>query len=88
MKIFERWLVDDWRLGFKWATTWCCLGGITFWSIAAALVKGITIAVAFLGFVPLIWLPLIAVALSALTLVARFSAPLPKKEDNNDLFGC
>lgn len=64
-------LIDDWRRAKHWASMWFAGSGLAFNVLAAAAVKGVTVSVAFLGFVPLIWLPIIAAALSAMTLAAR-----------------
>jgi hypothetical protein len=86
-------LVDDWRSGKRWLSAWGAGFGITFNVLAGALVKGISISVGFMGFVPLIWIPVIGCAIAALTLVARFvKQPLPKPKpdefDDTDAAGC
>lgn len=67
----KRKLVHDWKRCWRWASMRWSLGGITFNLIAAALVKGITVSVAFLGYIPLVWLPLVAVAIGLVAMVGR-----------------
>jgi hypothetical protein len=64
-------LIDDWRRSWRFASMRWSAGGISFNLLAASLVKGITISVSFLGFIPLIWLPLVALAITVLTMVGR-----------------
>lgn len=84
-------LVDDWRSGKRWLSAWGSVGGITFNVLAGAVLKGITIVIPLVGFVPAIWLPVIGCAIAALTLIARFvkqPPPKPVPEDETDSAGC
>lgn len=71
-------LVDDWRDWWRWASMRFGLGGLAFNALAAALLKGITVSVAFLGFIDLVWLPLIALAITALSMAGRVTRKAPK----------
>jgi hypothetical protein len=71
-------LIDDWHRCWRFASMRWSAGGIGFNLIAASLVKGITISVSFVGFIPLVWLPLIAVAITVLTMIGRVSKKTPK----------
>jgi hypothetical protein len=66
-------LVDDWRDCWRWASMRFCLSNVAFNVIAAALLKGITVSVAFVGFVDLVWLPVIALALAVLAMAGRLA---------------
>lgn len=71
-------LVDDWRDCWRWASMRFGMGNIAFNVLAAALLKGITVSVAFLGFIDLVWLPLIALAITALAMAGRVVKQAPK----------
>jgi len=83
-------LVDDWRAGKRWWSAWGSIGGIGFNVLAGAVLKGITIVIPLVGFVPAIWLPVIGCVIAALTLIARFVKQPEKqpKEDETDSAGC
>jgi hypothetical protein len=83
-------LVDDWRSGKRWVSAWGSAGGVGFSLVAGAIVKGTTIAVAFVGFIPLIWIPVLSAAFSGIALVGRFVKQTPPKyvEDETDSAGC
>lgn len=80
-------LVDDWKQARHWASMWWSGSGLAFHLVAAALVKGISISVAFVGYVPLVWLPAIGAGISALTLAARVTKQKPKKPRDPNTFG-
>lgn len=65
--------VDDWRDAWRFASIRTTLLGIGFQVICVALLKGITVAVAFLGYVDLVWIPVIAIAISLVAIAGRVS---------------
>jgi CHASE2 domain-containing sensor protein len=64
-------LVDDWRDAWKWASMRWSFAGISFNVVAAVLLKGIVVAVSFLGFVSIAWLPVIAAVIALLAMAGR-----------------
>lgn len=70
-------LVDDWRDFWRWSSMRFNVGGVAFNVLAAALLKGVTISVAFLGFIDLVWLPLIALAITLLSMAGRVTTTKP-----------
>lgn len=66
-------LIDDWRDAWRFASIRTTLLGIGFHALCAALLKGITIAVVFLGYVDLVWIPVIAILISLVAIAGRVS---------------
>lgn len=71
-------LVDDWRRAWRWSSLWWNGLGLTFNVTAACLLKGVSIAAGFLGFVSLAWLPAIAAAITLLAMAGRVMKKKPK----------
>lgn len=64
-------LVPDWKRCLHWGSIHWNLAGIGFNVLSAAMLKGITVSMTLVGFIPLGWLPAIATGICILALVAR-----------------
>lgn len=71
-------LVDDWRHGLRWRSVHVSLAGIGLSGLSAAALKGISVTVTVLGYIPLVWLPLVFGLVFVLVIAGRFVKQVPK----------